>query len=132
MHLVFQRAMHYPFPIDRRVVVGTRTWEFVSGDPIPNSGGLGVEPVSVNQVIIYDFLPFLFQLNLCLFFSMDYSFMYIIFLVMSYLARDPKESVDLMWTCPLYPHTAFSLEMKVNLQFVSLIFIMLVSLFYRS
>lgn len=35
---------------DRRGVVGTATWEFVSGDPVPDSGGLGgVTPVPVNH-----------------------------------------------------------------------------------
>ena len=47
------RIMHYPYPKDRRVVVGTRTWEFVEGDPIPNSGGMGVIPVPVNQLYIH-------------------------------------------------------------------------------
>ena len=47
------RILHYPYPTDRRVVVGTRTWEFVSGDPIPNSGGRGVVPVPVNQLYIH-------------------------------------------------------------------------------
>ena len=47
------RIMHYPYPKDRRVVVGTRTWEFVEGDPILNSGGMGVIPVPVNQLYIH-------------------------------------------------------------------------------
>jgi len=47
------RFMHYPYPTDRRVVVGTNTWEFVQGDPIPNSNGQGVTPVPVNQLYVH-------------------------------------------------------------------------------
>jgi len=46
------RIMHYPYPTDRRVVVGTRTWEFVSGDPIPGTVE-GVEPVPINQLYVH-------------------------------------------------------------------------------
>lgn len=35
------------------MVIGTNTWEFVQGDPIPNSGGLGVVPVPVNQLYVH-------------------------------------------------------------------------------
>jgi len=47
------RFMHYPYPTDRRVVIDTATWEFVKGDPIPNSGGMGVVPVPVNQLYVH-------------------------------------------------------------------------------
>lgn len=49
------RMLHYPYPKDRRVVVGQRTWEFVSGDPVrDNSGGLGgVTPVPINQLYVH-------------------------------------------------------------------------------
>jgi len=33
--------LHYPYPMDRRVVVGHRTWEFVSGDPVIVEGADG-------------------------------------------------------------------------------------------
>lgn len=46
------RTMHYPYPTDRRVVVGERTWEFVSGNLV--EGTLeGVEPVPVNQLYVH-------------------------------------------------------------------------------
>eukprot|EP00808_Paulinella_micropora_P018126 g22576.t1 len=41
--------LHYPYPTDRRVAAGLRTWEFVEQDP---SGG-GVRPVNVNQLYIH-------------------------------------------------------------------------------
>merc|ERR1712232_402025 len=52
--------LHYPYPMDRRVVVGQRTWEFVSGDPVileGEDGGIveitGVEPVPINQLYVH-------------------------------------------------------------------------------
>mmetsp|Transcript_9242 Transcript_9242/g.13475 ORF Transcript_9242/g.13475 Transcript_9242/m.13475 type:complete len:782 (-) Transcript_9242:237-2582(-) len=39
--------LHFPFPTDRRVLIGTRVWEFVQGD----IGAL--EPVYVNQLYIH-------------------------------------------------------------------------------
>lgn len=53
------RMLHYPYPTDRRVVVGQRTWEFVSGDPTPpggagSGGGFGgVTPVPINQMYVH-------------------------------------------------------------------------------
>ena len=35
------------------MVIGTNTWEFVEGDPTPNSGGMGVTPVPVNQLYVH-------------------------------------------------------------------------------
>lgn len=46
------RSMHYPYPGDRRVVVGTRTWEFVSSDPVDGTME-GVVPVPVNEMYIH-------------------------------------------------------------------------------
>ena len=46
------RIMHYPYPKDRRVVVGERTWEFVEGDPTPGTLE-GVKPVPINQLYVH-------------------------------------------------------------------------------
>lgn len=41
-------VMHYPYPKDRRVLVGLRTWEFVMDTP---EGG--IEPVPINQLYVH-------------------------------------------------------------------------------
>lgn len=42
-------VMHYPYPKDRRVVVGLRTWEFVQDVP----GSDEVLPVPINQLYVH-------------------------------------------------------------------------------
>jgi len=42
--------VYYPYPTDRRVIVGDRIWEFVEGDP-EQDGGLN--PVNINQLYIH-------------------------------------------------------------------------------
>lgn len=44
-------VLHYPFPTDHRVLLGTRVWEFVEGDP--NNGSVGTTPVNVNQLYVH-------------------------------------------------------------------------------
>mmetsp|Transcript_32533 Transcript_32533/g.79238 ORF Transcript_32533/g.79238 Transcript_32533/m.79238 type:complete len:860 (+) Transcript_32533:198-2777(+) len=44
-------VMQYPYPKDRRVLVGLRTWEFVAD--IPGSTGQVVEPVPINQLYVH-------------------------------------------------------------------------------
>ena len=41
--------LQYPYPTDRRVVVGLRTWEFVQDDPVND----GVIPVPINQLYVH-------------------------------------------------------------------------------
>jgi len=43
--------LHYPYPKDRRVVVGLRTWEFVQD--VPGAPFGTVEPVPVNQLYVH-------------------------------------------------------------------------------
>jgi len=45
---------HFPFPADHRVLLGDRAFEFVSGDPDENMGGL--QSVSVNQLYVHHIL----------------------------------------------------------------------------
>lgn len=44
-------VMQYPYPKDRRVLVGLRTWEFVAD--IPGSANGEVEPVPINQLYVH-------------------------------------------------------------------------------
>lgn len=46
------RATHLPYPRDRRVVPGVRTWEFVEGDPL-GPDGRGTKPVPTNRLYVH-------------------------------------------------------------------------------
>ncbi|KAL3942896.1 MAG: hypothetical protein SGARI_000109 [Bacillariaceae sp.] len=44
--------MHYPYPKDKRVLIGLRTWEFVQ-DVASEDGEMAVEPVPINQLYVH-------------------------------------------------------------------------------
>lgn len=44
--------LHYPYPKDRRVAVGLRTWEFVADIP-GGEPGIDIEPVPINQLYVH-------------------------------------------------------------------------------
>jgi len=46
--------VHFPFPVDRRVLLGDRAFEFVAGDPDDDMAGL--QSVSVNQLYVHHIL----------------------------------------------------------------------------
>lgn len=43
--------VHYPYPKDRRVLVGLRTWEFVYDDPAKDDGS--VIPAPSNMLYVH-------------------------------------------------------------------------------
>ena len=54
--------VHFPYPKDRRVLLGTRVWDIVEGDPDEDMGGL--RSVNVNQLYVHHFLGYVAQVRL--------------------------------------------------------------------
>ena len=51
--------VHFPYPKDRCVLLGTCVWDIVEGDPDEDMGGL--RSVNVNQLYVHHFLDYVVQ-----------------------------------------------------------------------